>query len=277
MPTVAERLRQVTLKVERAKCHVADLDREVRAFIDGNPYGVGIKRDPNSRKLIYYVTSVSDTPDKLPLIAGDAIQNLSSALDHLAYQLVCSDTDDLPPNPNWIYFPIQDTPEKYEAKQRGKIEGARQETIDAIDLLKPYKGGNDPLWMLYRLNNIEKHRLLITVGSMFQSLDLGAHVSAMATKFIAAQPGATFNPMAFPSFSAFFKPSDVLFPLKAGDELFIDAVDAEPNENLKFRFNVALYEPQIVEAQSILETLHQLTTLVEGIVTALIPRLKSTP
>ena len=53
-----------------------------------------------------------------------------SALDHLAYQIVCSDTGDNPPNPNWIYFPVADDAAKYEGKKRGKIEGARQETFE---------------------------------------------------------------------------------------------------------------------------------------------------
>ena len=278
MPSIAERLRQVSLKVERAKCHVADLEREIRAFLKSNPYGVGTKRDPNTRKLIYYVTSVRDTPDKLALIAGDAVQNLSSALDHLAYQLVCSDTDDKPPSPNWIYFPVQDTAEKYETKKRGKIQGARQETIDAIDVLKPYKGGNDSLWMLYRLNNIEKHRLLITVGSMFHSVNVGALFYPWVAKNIREMADHPVADEDIPVASLFMKPSDVLFPLKEGDELaIVDAVDAEPNDKMQFRFSVALYEPQVVEAQSLIETIHQLTNLVEGIVVALTPRLKDTP
>lgn len=277
MPSVAERLRQVVLKVERAKSHVRDLEREISAFLDTNPYRVATTRDPSTRQLIYYVSDVEACPERLALIAGDAIQNLMSALDHLAYQLVCSDTDDAPPNPNWIYFPIQDTAEKYEAKKRGKIEGARQETINAIDALKPYQGGNDSLWVLYRLNNIEKHRLLITVGSMYQSINLGAHVSTELAKFIASQPDSPFHGKEIPILDAFFKPADTKFPLKKGDQLFIDSPDAEPNEKLQFRFNVALYEPQIIKAQSLLKTVHQLTTLVEDIVTALTPRLKSTP
>ena len=200
-------------------------------------------------------------------MAGDAIQNLMSALDHLAYQLVCSDTADNPPNPNWIYFPIADDSTKYEAKKRGKIEGAAPETFEAIDSLKPYKGGNDLLWALYRLNNIEKHRLLITVGSMFQSVDLGAHMTAMMRK--------SFPHLAdIPLMSAFFKPADVLFPLKAGDKLLIDGPDAELNKEMQFRFNVALNEVGIIEGKPLLETVHQLTALVEGIVAALTPRLK---
>jgi hypothetical protein len=156
------------------------------------------------------------------------------------------------------------------------MKDARQKTFEAIDALKPYKGGNDPLWMLHRLNNIEKHRLLITVGSRLHSLDLGAHASKMMADTIAARPpGHPLQGKEFPIMSAFFGPGpDVRFPLEAGHQLFIDAPDAKPNKNLQFRFDVALYEPQVIEAQSLLETIQELTTLVEGIVTALTPRLQ---
>lgn len=173
MPTAEERLRHVSLKVKRAKEHISELEGQLRSFLDSKPYRVATKHDPQTRKLIYYVSGADSVPDCVALIAGDAIQNLMSALDHLAYQLVCSDTGDAPPNPNWIYFPIADDAAKYDAKKHGKMQGARQETIEAIDALKPYKGGNDLLWILYRLNNIEKHRLLLTVGSQAA----GAHLT----------------------------------------------------------------------------------------------------
>jgi hypothetical protein len=72
-----------------------------------------------------------------------------------------------------------------------------------------------------------------------------------------------------PMLDLFMRPADTMFPLKVGDELFIDAVDAEVNEKMQFRFNVALSEPQIIEAKSLIETLHQMANLVEGIVTTL--------
>ncbi len=265
MPTVDERLKQVTLKVKRAKEHISDLDREIREFLKADPYKVGTKYDPETRKLIYYVSGVRPTPECLALIAGDAVQNLMSALDHLAYQLVLSDTRDNPPNKRVIYFPIADNASDYEAKKQGKMKGARQETFDAIDAIKPYKGGNDPLWNLCRLNNIEKHRLLITVGSMFESLDIGADISALMQKMV--------PDINFPTLSAFFKPSDVLFPLKEGDELLIGAPDEKVNQQMQFRFDVALNEPEIGEPKPLLQTVHQLAALVEGVVTALTPRL----
>jgi hypothetical protein len=271
MPTLDERLKQVTSKIKRAKEHVADLERELRAFLDSQPYGVSAKRDPHTRKLIYYVSSVQPTPDCLPLIAGDAIQNLMSALDHLAYQIVCSDTGDKPPNPNWIYFPIADHAAKYEAKKSGKMEGAAKESFDGIDALKPYKGGNDALWMLYRLNNIEKHRLLLTVGSQAAGIHLGqmvAHTMRQSTSFPAQ------GIKLIESMDLYLREADVGFPLKEGVELYITGADEEPNPKQQFRFEVALNEPGIAEGKPLLETVHQLTTLVEGIVTALTPRLK---
>ena len=52
--------------------------------------------------------------------------------------------------------------------------------------------------------------------------------------------------------------------------------NAEVNDTLQFRFNVALNEPGIVEGKPLLETLHQLAALVEGIVVALAHRLRAT-
>ena len=122
--TVDERLHQITLKIKRAEKHIADLERQHRAFLDTEPYKVGTKCDPQTRNPIYYVTRADPIPDCITLVAGDAIQNLMGSLDHLAYQLVCSDTRDKPPNPNWIYFPIADDAAKYEAKKWGEIQGA---------------------------------------------------------------------------------------------------------------------------------------------------------
>jgi hypothetical protein len=279
MPTVADRLIHVTLKVKRAKEHFADLDRQVRAFLATNPYRVACKVDPDTRKPTYYVASVEPTPQCLPLVAGDVIQNLMSALDHLAYQLVCSDTRDSPPNARWIFFPIQDDAAKYESKKRGKIEGATQDTIDAIDALKPYKGGNDLLWMLWRLNSVEKHRILLTVGSCAAGVHLGQMLAQSIPAEFPGFPADAGNSMRvmLRGMNQFLIPADSGFPLKPGFELYIGSPDAKPDPNLQFRFDVAISEPGIVESKSILESLHQFTTLVEGIIVALTPRLRDTP
>jgi hypothetical protein len=213
--------------------------------------------------------SVEPVPDVIPLVAGDAIQNLMSALDHLAYQIVCNDTKDNPPNPNWIYFPIADDFEKYEAKKRGKMQGADQKTFDAIDALKPYKGGNDTLWSLYRLNNIEKHRLLLTVGSHAAGINLG-HL--MTHQFKDTFPPDAIE--AFETMNIYLDPADKGFPLRAGFELYMGAPDEQPNPKQQFRFEVVLNESGIVDGKPILETINEFVLQVESTITILTFRLK---
>lgn len=132
-----DRAKHVTLKLQRAQEHIEQLGREVGAFYATRPYRVAHRRDPASKRLTYYVASVTAVPEHLALVAGDAIQNLMSALDHLAFQLVCADTSDRPPNPRWIYFPIADTQSDYDEKKAGKMNGASSETMSAIDALGP--------------------------------------------------------------------------------------------------------------------------------------------
>lgn len=269
MSIADERLKHITLKVKRAYEHISAFEQQLRIFLESRPYKVGAKRDPKNRKLIYYVENAEPIPDCLLLIAGDAIQNLMSALDHLAYQIVSSDTGDNPPNPKGIYFPIADDSAKYEANKRRKMEGARQQTFDAVDALKPYKGGNDQLWTLHRLNNIEKHRLLLTAGSQAGGINLG--------QLMAGHLSGTFPPeaaAAFESMNVFLNPADKGFPLTAGFELYIGAVDEKPNPKQQFRFDVALSETGVIEGKPMLETLNQFAKLVDDIVATLTPLLK---
>ena len=71
----------------------------------------------------------------------------------------------------------------------------------------------------------------------------------------------------------YVKPADRMFPLKAGDELFIDAPNVKVNEKMQFVFEVAFGEPQIVEGEPLLKTLHEFTNLVDGIITSFRPLL----
>jgi len=269
MTNYNERIKQVSQKIKRAKQHIAELKNQLCAFIDNDPYKVGAKQDSSTGKLIYYITNIEPIPDDLALIAGDAIQNLMSSLDHLAYQLVCSDTEDNPPNPRWIYFPIADDFSKYEAKKSGKMKGASQETFDKIDLLKPYKEGNDLLWNLYRLNNIEKHRLLFTVGSQAAGLNIGQLMTNHVREIFPAESVAALESM-----NLFVRPANNGFPLSEGFVLYVGGVDEKPNPKQQFRFEVVLDESGIVDGKPLLEILNQFVEVVENVFDSLKVRLE---
>ncbi len=162
---MSDRLDGALTKVERAKQHVGDLEAELRAFHGTNPYVVAAKRNPETHQLVYYVASVQEVPRSISAIAGDVLQNLRSALDHLAYQLVCSGLGREPTEQEAraIAFPIARSAQELESLVPGKVKGASQSAMDAIKAAKPCKGRNDALWLIHSLNNIDKHRLLIAV------------------------------------------------------------------------------------------------------------------
>jgi hypothetical protein len=115
--TADERLAPIRVKVERAKEHIRDLEAEVSSFLSTNPYMVGTKRDPQTRRLIYYLVSVRNPSPRISAIIGDVIHNLRSALDHLAYQLVLA--GGARPSTQ-TYFPISEDATKYKAESPKK-------------------------------------------------------------------------------------------------------------------------------------------------------------
>jgi hypothetical protein len=265
-----ERIALIQVKVERAKKHVVDLESAVRAFLDSGPYKVGTKRDPQTRKLIYYLTNVQYVPVEVASIAGDAIHNLRSVLDYVAQQLFLLGPNRAAGPASHDYFPIGNDAADYKSKLDGIVKDLRPNAVKVLRGIEPYKGGKwHELWVLHRLDIIDKHRLFVTVGSALHSVNVGAHMQAAMEKAERKHidEGGAIPPWGNdfslqPKINLFLRPADNMFPLKAGNELFIDAVDAEPNEKMDFGFSVALSEPGIVDGKPLLETIYQLAQLV---------------
>jgi hypothetical protein len=81
----------------------------------------------------------------------------------LAYQLVLVGTPGVEPSRR-VEFPIAKDATTYESEKGKKQEGMRPDANSAIDGLKPYKGGNDALWRIHELDNIDKHRRIFSSG-----------------------------------------------------------------------------------------------------------------
>jgi hypothetical protein len=252
MTTREERIRTVRLKIKRAKKHVDDLKAEIDVFFKTNPYVIGGKTDPNTRRPIYYMSKVDPVPDEIPQILGDAITNLRASLDHVAWGLV--EANGKTPTRD-TGFPICKDFASYSAPEpvTKKTKGMSAKAKGCIDATQPYQGGNDLFWILNELSNTDKHRFILVAGSAFHSMDLGH----FAPKEIMGIP--------LPKISAFYAPADKMFPLKAGDELFVGLPDTEVDQNLPFRFEVALGEPGIVRGSAIVETVDKMANLVDSI------------
>ena len=174
-------------------------------------------------------------------MAGDIIQNLRSSLDHLAYGLVIASGGK--PTTSTM-FPISEhvpaTPEE-EASFGRKVKGMRKEAVDLIRSIKPYKGGNDALWRLHRLNNIDKHRLLLVCGAFVHNWSITQHIDV-------TQPDVrTLERMAraYASDMNGSRMRNDTFALKAGDIILRDFPNAKPNQNIKLFVEIAIDEPGI--------------------------------
>ena len=248
------------VKLARAKRHYAELDAILKFFFSRNPYKVSARRNTVG-KLVYYVSEVTDVPVELSLVTGDVIQNLRSALDHLAYELWVKEANGRGRGAK-IYFPIDKDRTSYNKNKAGKTQGISARSVAIIDSLTPYPGGNDALWRIHTLNNRDKHRLLVTVGSSFQSLDLGAYMMASMRKMPNMPEEMRDN---LPDLPLFLRPEDNLFPLTVGAELFIGGEEDEELPNMQFRFNVVLHEPGVVEGEIVTEALSAMIAEVERI------------
>lgn len=149
-------------KVDWAKQHVDKLEREVREFADRNPYRIVVEPSfqPNNPAMISLAVRFrEEMPDEFALLVGDALHNLRSSLDHLACCLVPGGTSD----PE-CSFPFAKSESAFEQTMLSRpIRKAKPIAIDGIRKLKPYPGGNDTLYGLHLIDNLDKHRLLLPV------------------------------------------------------------------------------------------------------------------
>ena len=263
MLTAKERLELIQAKVERAYKHIDDVHNTLKIFGEAKPYTVIAKSDLQTKKITYFVFDCAPIPVLLNVQTGDAIHNLRASFDYLAQQLYLVGTG-TEYTAKHIHFPFDISKSQFDSALRKKVQGMRQDAIDAIRALEPYKGGNgEKLWVLSQLDNIDKHRLLITVGSAFKSVDV---ISEFAGAFGDDPIWDDLKRM-----SLFISAADKLCPLEHGDELYIGGAQDKFDEHKKFKFEIALHESGLVEAANLLKTLHDFHNLVRDTISAFEP------
>ncbi|MGA2325430.1 MAG: hypothetical protein ABSH05_04015 [Bryobacteraceae bacterium] len=164
MTAPSDVFRDSKLKIERANQHILELNTALNEFIGTDFYSLGVAKDPQTGNHVLKFGITKSLPERLPLIIGDALHNLRSALDFIASELVRRANGSM----KYIKFPIRDTRKEVEAALlRGEIRVAHPDVITCIlDEIKPYKGGNDALCALHDLDIADKHLLLIPVVSV---------------------------------------------------------------------------------------------------------------
>lgn len=153
------------LKIERAKKHVNDLNIAIDNFLVEHPFELWsrFKKKPSERAI--FVKQNKPIPDEIPLILGDAVHNLKSALDILAWRMV----GDKAPNPKRVLFPFADTEEGLKGSIGNRQTAlAGEKVVRTIKELKPYLGGNKYLYGVQTLDTSDKHHFIITTAQVTQ-------------------------------------------------------------------------------------------------------------
>ena len=161
-----DRIGLILVKIDRAREHLRDLEALSGGSDHRNAYDFGPTFDPLGNA-IEDIGPLVVLESRIPAMAGDAIHNLRCALDHLVFQLIEAGVEGgttRTAKPEDIGFPIFETEQDYTSNRMRKVHGARRQAIAAIDALRPYRGGDDLLWRLHRLDINDKHQSIISIG-----------------------------------------------------------------------------------------------------------------
>lgn len=254
-----------TRKVDRAKQRMTELGQELAAFWALDPFEIKMRTESRTGAVTYYISRAVAVPDSVSLVAGDVIQNLRTALDQLAYQLFVKQSGTTSPSRH-VYFPISKDETTYGAEKGRKTKGMSAGAVSAIDSVRPYGGsGNETLWHLHELNNLDKHRMLMTVGGAFASVDIGGD--------LVGQMRQLMPDVELPNLALFLKPADILCPLTVGDELYIGNDEHGDPSQRHFKLSVVLSEPDIVKAQQVDKLLANMINEIEELIPIFAPHL----
>lgn len=188
------------IKLARASNHLEHLQAAIATWLNGGHYRIWTEEDPH--RADYF--SIRATAEPMPIepyatLIGDVLHNMRNSLDHMVYAIASK-------NPHTFTqyvaehseFPIYGDKRsegatavetRYVPAFAEKIGGLPPQAQTVIKSLQPYHRGNDfashPLWKLFELCNIDKHRLLIS--AFFSSHGLGFRPIDI--------PGIKFGPM----------------------------------------------------------------------------------
>lgn len=153
----------------------------IRRFVK-NDCGVDAKFNAKTQEFDV-IARMPEPPPIIGMLVGDCVHNLRSALDHIIYALIWTNPSrgGKPPSEK-AQFPICDTRPGYvtQVNQRKRIDGVPDAVATVVETLQPYhtrEKGLDytahPLWVLNKLENIDKHRRLALASGVARH----AHVS----------------------------------------------------------------------------------------------------
>ena len=147
--------------LNRARELIGELNARSKAFVDMKPYSIVREFDINAREYVHKIVLREALPGGLATVAADALNNLKSTLD----QSVCASLLRIKPDASLsgACFPFGDTEAHFRASAKDtfrKFNNIAPEIVSFITDIKPYKRGNDLLYLMNIISKANRHRIL---------------------------------------------------------------------------------------------------------------------
>jgi hypothetical protein len=152
-------LRDARLKLERADRHLAEFRSVFARYFDSRPLTLTQGLDAAASQWVVRAKIEREFPDEAGTVVGDIAHNIRSSLDALVWELARLQT--ATPG-RTTQFPIFTRATDFRTTGRRRmIADLASEHADFIERLQPYHAEDvyaDPLFILNRLSNVDKHR-----------------------------------------------------------------------------------------------------------------------
>jgi hypothetical protein len=174
----APELASVRAKIGRAERHLCDIDAALKLLISSDPNAkqpVTFDYESDGKEIVVKLASCEPLDPALPLMIGDCLHNLRSALDHLVYRLALKHGASTK-SADKTFFPIYLTKDKFDARVEKLIKPFISSiALAEIEKCQPYSAYDVPeeadVWILSQLDIFDKHRLLVVAGQTFAATE----------------------------------------------------------------------------------------------------------
>jgi hypothetical protein len=123
-----------------------------------NPYEESAEPDAQCpQNTVHKIRLTRPIPDRLDVIAADAVNNLRAALDQAIYAIAAAAGSTI----SHAKFPFSGTAADLERAVAGKSTYLPQDILALLRTFQTYKGGNDLACALNDWCNIDKHALIV--------------------------------------------------------------------------------------------------------------------
>lgn len=154
------------VKFHHAVRQMRSLEADMDAWVATSPYTVAQHVEAKTGEHVYTAMLREEPDPRWSVRIGECLYGFRSALDHLAFELAEKFTTPMRPAvEEGSEFPIFGTRPPNVGEITKKIGGVHPDAQAIIKALQPHNRGDpaylrDPLWILDKLGNIDKHRSL---------------------------------------------------------------------------------------------------------------------